>query len=60
MTLLAKIEALEATVAGLKGDAQKTDDGNKAAGTRVRVGLMAVKKECDTLRKAVSEMKSAG
>ena len=56
--MLAEIEALEASVAALKEDATKLDSGNKAAGTRVRAGLMDTKKTCDRLRKKVTEIKS--
>jgi hypothetical protein len=42
----------------LDGDAEKVDKGQKAAGTRVRNGLQAVKKSCDTLRKHILSLRA--
>jgi hypothetical protein len=41
-----------------KEDAMRCDDGNKAAGTRVRGVLMEVKKRCDHLRKEIIALRS--
>jgi hypothetical protein len=40
-------------------DAEKFDDGNASAGTRVRKKLMEAKKDCDALRKQIQEIKNA-
>ena len=42
----------------LDGDAAKVDKGQKAAGTRVRNGLQAVKKSCDSLRKHILSLRA--
>ena len=39
-------------------DAAKVDKGQKAAGTRVRNGLQAAKKSCDTLRKHILSLRA--
>jgi len=41
----------------LDADAAKVDKGQKAAGTRVRTGLQAVKKSCDSLRKHILSLR---
>jgi hypothetical protein len=40
-------------------DAEKFDNGNQAAGTRVRKALMETKKKCDFLRKSIQTVKNA-
>lgn len=41
------------------GDAEKFDEGNASAGTRVRKKLLETKKKCDTLRKTIQAAKNA-
>lgn len=52
-TITESLQALIADLEELLGDAGKVDKGQKAAGTRVRKGLQAAKKSCDTLRKDI-------
>jgi len=50
-------EMMEQLVA-LEDDVTKTDNGNKAAGTRVRSAMMDVKKKADGIRKTVLEIRN--
>jgi hypothetical protein len=45
-----KLDDLQEIIEELKEDAEKVEEGNKAAGTRVRVGLQDVKKEAQEIR----------
>lgn len=38
-------------------DAEKVDKGQKAAGTRVRKGLLELKKSCDAVRKHILSLR---
>lgn len=58
-TIEMEIEQLEWWVASIKADAEKFNKGNKAAGTRVRSGLLAVRNLCNETRAKVSEIKNA-
>ena len=56
-----KYEALKAMVEAMEADFKKFyDDNNKAAGTRVRKGMLDLKKFADDTRKNVQEIKNAG
>ncbi|MEM8859426.1 MAG: histone H1 [Chloroflexota bacterium] len=56
-----KYEALKAMVEEMEADFKKFyDDNNKAAGTRVRKGMLDLKKFADETRKNVQEIKNAG
>jgi hypothetical protein len=59
MTILEQIEVLEASVVALKADATKIDAGNKAAKTRVRVGLQDVKSSAQDIRIAIAALGKA-
>lgn len=52
-----KIKFLERKVSELEEDARKVDNGNKAACTRVRVGLMSLMKAAKSLRDEVLAIK---
>lgn len=55
-----KYNELKAAVEALEEDYKKFfDDGNGAAGTRVRKGMLELKKYADATRKAVQEIKNA-
>ena len=41
----------------LDADAEKVDKGQKAAGTRVRKGLLELKKSCDSVRKHILSLR---
>lgn len=58
-TIAKEIAHLEELVAMIKGDAEKFNKGNAAAGTRVRSGLLAVRHLCNDTRAKVSEIKNA-
>lgn len=53
------IQDLIDTIESIKLDAQKFDEGNFSAGTRVTKALMAVSKECKRMRLAVFDIKSS-
>jgi hypothetical protein len=54
-----RYEELEALLASLKEDFQKFyADGNKAAGTRVRKGMLELKNKAQEIRKEVQEIKN--
>ena len=46
---------LKSIITSIEGDVQKAADGNKAAGTRVRTTMQAVKATAQTLRKKALE-----
>lgn len=51
------IEQIVADAQRIKEEAIKVDKGNKAACTRVRVGLMGIIKDCKAIREAVMKSK---
>jgi hypothetical protein len=54
-----RYEELETLLASLKDDFQKFyADGNKAAGTRVRKGMLELKNKAQEIRKEVQEIKN--
>jgi hypothetical protein len=54
-----RYEELEALLASLKDDFQKFyGDSNKAAGTRVRKGMLELKNKAQEIRKEVQEIKN--
>ena len=54
-----RYEELEALLESLKEDFQKFyDNGNKAAGTRVRKGMLELKNKAQEIRKEVQEIKN--
>lgn len=53
-----EIIELKEAVESLMKDAEKFDSGNNVAGTRLRGGLMAIKKGCDSLRKTITDIKN--
>lgn len=55
-----RFEEVQAMLDAVKDDFKKFyDDGNKAAGTRVRKSMMELKKMADAIRKEVTEIKNA-
>ncbi len=55
-----KVNELKALVASIEADAVKFfENGNKAAGTRVRTGLQQVKNLAQEIRNAVTAAKNA-
>lgn len=55
-----KVDELKALVASIEADAAKFfENGNKAAGTRVRTGLQQVKNLAQEIRNAVTAAKNA-
>lgn len=55
-----RYEELEALLTSLKEDFQKFyDDGNKAAGTRVRKGMLELRNKAQDVRKEVQEIKNS-
>lgn len=48
------VDKIQATLDGIREEAEKFDNGNNTAGTRVRKGLMAIKEWCASGRKSVS------
>jgi len=54
-----RYEELEALLASLKDDFQKFyDEGNKAAGTRVRKGMLELRNKAQDIRTEVQEIKN--
>ena len=54
-----RYEELEALLASLKEDFAKFyNDGNKAAGTRVRKGMLDLRDKAQEIRKEVQEIKN--
>jgi len=54
-----RYEELEALLESLKEDFQKFyEGGNKAAGTRVRKGMLELKDKAQEIRKEVQEIKN--
>ena len=52
-------EDLKMLVAEIEADVRKAEGGNKAAGTRVRKQMQAVKKAAQTVRNGILEIRSA-
>jgi hypothetical protein len=57
-SLLDKMQKLAISIEESHDDAEKFDNGNASAGTRVRKKLLEVKKECDALRKTIQKVKN--
>ena len=56
-----RYQELQALVAGMAGDFEKFyKDGNKAAGTRVRLAMQELKNFAQTIRNEVSSIKNEG
>ena len=56
-----KFNELKAMVEAMEADFKKFyEDSNNAAGTRVRKGMLELKKFADATRKNVQEIKNAG
>ena len=51
------LNELKEQLNALDADAEKVDRGQKAAGTRVRKGLLEVKKSCDSVRKDILSLR---
>lgn len=52
-------EALKALVNEIETDVSKAEGGNKAAGTRVRKQMQAIKKSAQQLRSCILEIRSS-
>ena len=52
-------ENLKVLVAEIEADLNKAEGGNKAAGTRVRKQMQAIKQAAQTVRNKVLEIRSA-
>jgi hypothetical protein len=52
-------EELKGLVAEIEADINKAEGGNKAAGTRVRKQMQAIKKAAQAVRSAILEIRSA-
>ena len=58
---VARFTELQALVAGMAADFQKFyQDGNKAAGTRVRLAMQELKSFAQTVRNEVQSIKNGG
>ena len=56
---MSRYQELEALLESLKDDFQKFyGDGNKAAGTRVRKGMLELRNKAQDIRKEVQEIKN--
>ena len=51
-------EDLKTLVAEIETDVNKAEGGNKAAGTRVRKQMQAIKKAAQTVRNSILEIRS--
>jgi hypothetical protein len=51
-------ESLKVLVAEIEADLNKAEGGNKAAGTRVRKQMQAIKQAAQTVRNKVLEIRS--
>ena len=58
-TISEQITSLKEAIIALEEDATKTDNGNKAAGTRVRKSLQEVVNQCKETRKAVLQARNS-
>ena len=52
-------EDLKVLVAEIEGDISKAEGGNKAAGTRVRKQMQAIKKAAQLVRNTILEIRTA-
>jgi len=52
-------ENLKAQVAEIENDINKAEGGNKAAGTRVRKQMQAIKKAAQDVRNTILEIRSS-
>lgn len=52
-------ENLKNIIAGMEQDIQKFNDGNNAAGTRIRKQLQDLKKEANNFRGAIQEIRES-
>lgn len=52
-TITGQLRQMAEQLADMEEDAARCDNGNKAAGTRIRTGLMEIRKKCDSVRKDV-------
>ncbi len=52
-------EELKVLVAEIEADINKAEGGNKAAGTRVRKQMQAIKKAAQGVRNAILEIRSS-
>jgi hypothetical protein len=59
MSIAANLQGIRDTLDAVQEDAEKFDNGNNAAGTRVRKAAMEAKKGLETLRKEVTNVKNA-
>ncbi len=59
MTLTEAYENLKKLVAAAEDDIQKTQGGNKAAGTRVRKSMQDIKGACQEIRGLVLESRES-
>lgn len=53
------LDNMVTTIEKLREEAEKVDGGNKAACTRLRVGLLGVSKDCKFIRERVLEIKKS-
>jgi hypothetical protein len=52
-------EELKGLIAEIEADINKAEGGNKAAGTRVRKQMQAIKKAAQAVRSSILEIRSA-
>jgi hypothetical protein len=57
--IVVKINAMKAFVESAEKDGAKFDEGNNAAGARVRKAMQEIKGVCKEIRDAVTEVKEA-
>ena len=55
-----RVKAIAELLEGTVVDADKFENGNKTAGTRVRKDLMNISKVCKVIRKQVQDQKNSG
>lgn len=59
VSVSSKVDSLKELVDSVATDAEKFDNGNNSAGTRVRKGLQEIKVLCQEIRNAVTEVKES-
>ena len=59
MSVESKVQQMQNFINLIKVEAVKFDQGNNAAGTRVRKGMMDIKRMAQEVREEVSAVKSA-
>jgi len=57
-SLMQEYETLKTLVAEIEADINKAEGGNKAAGTRVRKQMQAIKQAAQSVRNKILELKS--